>query len=100
MQVGINKEAPTKVQSGDMPMVPRAVAMLANTTAIAEAWNKVNHKFGLMFAKRAFLHWYCEEGMDEMEFSEAKDDILALEMDYKEIAHDTGSASAGDSPEV
>lgn len=82
------------MKGADMPMVPRAVAMLANTTAIAEAWRKVNHKFGLMYAKRAFLHWYCEEGMDEMDFGEAREDILALEMDYKEIASDSPSASS------
>jgi len=31
--------------------------MLSNTTAIAEAWARVDHKFDLMYAKRAFVHW-------------------------------------------
>ena len=37
--------------------VPRACCMLSNTTAIVEAWSRLNHKFDLMYAKRAFVHW-------------------------------------------
>ena len=31
--------------------------MTANTTAIAEAWVRLDHKFEMMYAKRAFVHW-------------------------------------------
>ena len=34
-----------------------AVCMVANTTAIAEALSRIDHKFDLMYAKRAFVHW-------------------------------------------
>merc|ERR1719471_452073 len=37
--------------------------MLSNTTAIAEAWARLDHKFDLMYAKRAFVHWYVGEGV-------------------------------------
>lgn len=36
--------------------------MLSNTTAIAEAWARLDRKFDLMYAKRAFVHWYVGEG--------------------------------------
>jgi hypothetical protein len=49
---------------GDLAKVQRAVCMLSNTTAIAEAWARLDHKFDLMYAKRAFVHWYVGEGMD------------------------------------
>ena len=39
----------------------RAVCMLSNTTAIAEAWARLDYKFDLMYAKRAFVHWYVGE---------------------------------------
>ena len=46
-----------------MAKVFRAVCMLSNTTTIAEVWARLDHKFYLMYAKRAFVHWYVGEGM-------------------------------------
>uniref|UniRef100_A0A3B4CWK8 Tubulin, alpha 1a n=1 Tax=Pygocentrus nattereri TaxID=42514 RepID=A0A3B4CWK8_PYGNA len=59
-KVGINYQPPTVVPGGDLAKVQRAVCMLSNTTAIAEAWARLDHKFDLMYAKRAFVHWYVE----------------------------------------
>ena len=45
----------------------------SNTTAIAEAWNRLDGKFDMMYSKRAFVHWFVGEGMEEGEFSEARE---------------------------
>ena len=39
---------------------------LANTTAMIDLWKRVAEQFTAMFRRKAFLHWYTGEGMDEI----------------------------------
>ena len=64
-KVGINYQPPTIVPGGDLAKVQRACCMLCNTTAVSEAWMRLDRKFDLMYSKRAFVHWYVGEGMEE-----------------------------------
>jgi tubulin beta len=57
---------------------------VGNSTAIQEAWKRVADQFTLMFRRKAFLHWYTGEGMDEMEFTEAESNLNDLVSEYQQ----------------
>ena len=74
------------LQVCDIP--PRGLKMSAtfvgNSTAIQEMFKRVSEQFTAMFRRKAFLHWYTGEGMDEMEFTEAESNMNDLVSEYQQ----------------
>merc|ERR1712088_484730 len=72
-----------------------AVTFLGNSTSIMEMFKRVIEQFTLMFRRKAFLHWYTGEGMDEMEFTEAESNLNDLVSEYQQYQ----DATVGESDE-
>ncbi|VVD02438.1 unnamed protein product, partial [Leptidea sinapis] len=56
----------------------------SNTTAIQELFKRVSEQFTSMFRRKAFLHWYTGEGMDEGDFTEADNNLSDLISEYQQ----------------
>ena len=65
---------PNNIKTAICDIAPRGMKMAAtfvgNNTAIQEMFKRISEQFTAMFRRKAFLHWYIGEGMDEMEFTE------------------------------
>lgn len=84
-KVGINESRPGYLEEGDLAKVDKAVCLISNTTAIRHAWGRINHQFQLMYRKRAFIHWYLQEGMDQEDITTALDNLFTLQQDYDSL---------------
>lgn len=61
-----------------------SATFIGNTTAIQEIFKRISEQFTAMFRRKAFLHWYTGEGMDEMEFTEAESNMNDLVSEYQQ----------------
>jgi len=79
---------PNNLKASICDIPPKGMKMasvfVGNSTAIQEAWKRVGDQFTVMFRRKAFLHWYTGEGMDEMEFTEAESNMNDLVSEYQQ----------------
>merc|ERR1712094_153502 len=61
-----------------------SLTFVANTTALKGIFQRLATQFGAMYKRKAFLHWYKGEGMDEMEFQEADKNVRDLITEYQD----------------
>lgn len=73
-----------------------SATFVANTTAVQELFTRSGKQFDRMFNRKAFLHWYTAEGMDEGEFSEAMGNIEDLVREYNQYQNATVDEDFGE----
>lgn len=76
-----------------------SVTYVANNTALQDVFKRISDQFTVMFKRGAFVHSYTQEGMDDMEFTEADNnikDLIAEYQQYQEAGIDDDDAD-GDS---
>ncbi|KAJ3223042.1 hypothetical protein HDU81_009451 [Chytriomyces hyalinus] len=79
---------PNSCKTAVCDIAPRGLKMsgtfIGNSTAIQELFKRVQIQFTAMIRRKAFLHWYTGEGMDEMEFTEAESNMADLVSEYQQ----------------
>lgn len=84
---------PNNVQTAVCSVAPKdldmAATFIGNSTSIQELFKRVGDQFSVMFKRKAFLHWYTSEGMDEMEFTEAESNMNDLVSEYQQYQEAT-----------
>lgn len=79
---------PNNVKTAVCDVAPRGLKMsvtfVGNSTSIQELFKRISDQFTAMFRRKAFLHWYTGEGMDEMEFTEAESNMNDLVAEYQQ----------------
>ena len=94
---------PNNVQTSVCNIPPKGLTtsatFIANSTAVQELFSRTSQQFSSMFKRRAFLHWYIGEGMEETEFTEAEsnlNDLIAEYQQYQEAGVDDELEEEGD----
>lgn len=77
---------PNNIKTAICDIPPRGLKLsatfISNTTAIQILFQRLICQYQSMFQKRAFIHWYTGEGMDEQEFVDAERAVLSLIDEY------------------
>merc|ERR1712098_639617 len=85
VKVGINSKPMVKIPGDRILEAPSSACLIGNNTAITDVFTRINKKYDMMYEKRAFLHWYIRDGMEDGEFPDARENMDDLRKHYQEV---------------
>merc|ERR1711879_1081878 len=96
-KIGLNDAPPAKVEGDPMEDAENTCVMIGNNIAVNRVFSeRLSKKYDMMYSQRAYVHWYVGEGMEEGEFSEAREDLGFLEKDYLDVVTEQASDDEDD----
>jgi len=91
-KVGLNQIPCASLEEDVVKYTKRTCAMIGNNVAVNRVFQeRLSKKYDMMYSQRAYVHWYVGEGMEEGEFSEAREDLGFLEKDYLDVMTEQAS---------
>lgn len=79
---------PNNCQTALCDIPPRGMKMSAtfmgNSTAIQAVFGRIQSAYSAMYKRKAFIHWYTGEGMEESEFLSTESNVLDLISEYQQ----------------
>merc|ERR1739838_845712 len=96
-KIGLNDQPPEEVSGDPMCKTDNTAVMIGNNIAVNRVFSeRLSKKYDMMYSQRAYVHWYVGEGMEEGEFSEAREDLGFLEKDYLDVVTEQASDEEDD----
>merc|ERR1712025_1258331 len=96
-KIGLNNVPAASKPDDDMAEASRNAVMIGNNIAVNRVFTeRLSKKYDMMYSQRAYVHWYIGEGMEEGEFSEAREDLGFLEKDYLDVVTEQASDEDND----
>jgi len=90
---------PNNIKSSVILVPPKdsnmSATFVSNTTALKDMFKRLSTQFSSLYKRKAFLHWYKGEGMDEMEFQEADKNVIDLITEYRDKQDATAGGDEG-----
>merc|ERR1712142_359173 len=99
-KIGLNDVPAASVENDALAYSERNAVMIGNNIAVNRVFQeRLAKKYDMMYSQRAYVHWYVGEGMEEGEFSEAREDLGFLEKDYLDVVTEPASDENDDENE-
>jgi len=96
-KVGLNEIPCMNLKDDILQKTNKTCAMIGNNVAVNRVFTeRLAKKYDMMYSQRAYVHWYVGEGMEEGEFSEAREDLGFLEKDYLDVVTEQASDDQDD----